>query len=484
MIKSRFSSKVRGIAGVSFANLFSLFVSLVTSFLLPLFTSVEDYGYWQLFILYAGYVGFFAFGFNDGVHLNYATYSYNEATASKFRSFKNLLLIMSGIETVILLLYLTLFLGPSYGKFYIFLFAILNIIPVLVNGLFTYMNQATLRFKQYAWGNMIDKIIFTIAMLLMILLGCKSYIYYIAVYTASRYLVIIYHFFSSRMVFTKKPETFSTLKPEIIHNFTSGFALMIATLLNSSIIVGSRLLIENKFGIVEFSAYSFANNTLVIASQFITAIASVFYPIMKRCKEEELTDAYNAFDKASTILAAILLASYYFAALAIQLLYKQYYVIFGYFTFVYPLFIYQCKSNLLIINTYKVKNKPMRLVIRNVMGIAIHLIFAFSAYWIFGTVSAIAISVLISYCLWYYLSQMMICNEFGWKPRLSMFYDLFIVIVFILINFITEKVFSGSRFIILGAGLLFYVIALVLIALLMRKTIKATLHETSYFLKD
>ena len=483
-MKYSISTKIKGIASVSFANLLSLFVSLITSFLLPLFISVEDYGYWQLFVLYAGYVGFFAFGFNDGIHLNYATYSYNEKTAAKFRTFKSLLLVMSAVETIVLIIFLTFVFGPNYGKYYTILFVILNIIPVLVNGMFTYMNQSTMRFKQYAWGNMIDKILFAISMLLMIVIGCKSYLYYIAAYTVSRYLVIIYHYCSSRMVFTEKGESLSYLKPEIIKNFTSGFMLMIATLLNSSIIVGSRLLIENKFGIVEFGAYSFANHTLVIASQFISAIASVFYPIMKRCGDDELPRAYHAFDKASTILSTILLASYYLAAVVIHLVYKQYSMILGYFCFVYPLFIYQCKSNLLIINTYKVKNKPERLVVRNIMGIIIHLVFAFAAFWIFGTVYSIAVSVLVSYCVWYYLSQVMICREFKWKIEISMFYDLFITVVFIVINIELESILSTSYIIKICTECLVYIIAVVIIAVLMRKSIKNTLRDTAYFLND
>ena len=181
-MKYTISAKIKGIGRVSFANFLSLFVSLFTSFFLPLFISVEDYGYWQLFVLYVGYVGFFAFGFNDGIHLNYATCSYDKKTAAKFRTFKSLLFAMSAIETFVLIVFITFVFGVNYGKYYTFLFVVLNIIPTLVNGMFTYMNQATMRFKQYAWGNMIDKIIFAIAMLVMIAIGCKSYLYYVFIF--------------------------------------------------------------------------------------------------------------------------------------------------------------------------------------------------------------------------------------------------------------------------------------------------------------
>lgn len=39
----------------------SMLVSVVMSLLVPKFMGVESYGYWQLFIFYVGYSGFFSF---------------------------------------------------------------------------------------------------------------------------------------------------------------------------------------------------------------------------------------------------------------------------------------------------------------------------------------------------------------------------------------------------------------------------------------
>jgi O-antigen/teichoic acid export membrane protein len=54
--------------GTLLAGLFN--VALV--FVVPKLVSVEDYGYWRMFGLYAGYVGFVHFGFADGALLRWA----------------------------------------------------------------------------------------------------------------------------------------------------------------------------------------------------------------------------------------------------------------------------------------------------------------------------------------------------------------------------------------------------------------------------
>ena len=52
-----------------FAQGLSTAVSVILTLLLPKVLGVAEFGYWQLFIFYLGYVGFFHFGINDGVYL-------------------------------------------------------------------------------------------------------------------------------------------------------------------------------------------------------------------------------------------------------------------------------------------------------------------------------------------------------------------------------------------------------------------------------
>lgn len=481
---SRFSSKVKGIFRVSSSNLVSLGLSMMTSFVLPLFISVEQYGYWQLFVLYTGYVGFFVLGFNDGVQLNYATESYDKSLASKFNSFKRLLYIITIIESCLLLFISFLVFGVDSIDFYIAVLVIINILPSAIIGLFIYLNQSTLRFKEYSWCNIVDKIIFTTLMLLLIYFKQKSSLLYMSAYTAARFSVIIYCYYSDRLVFTLKGPSVLSLKSEIIKNFKDGFPLMIATVLGGpSIIVASRFLIDAKFGIDSFSSYSFALHTLIIAAQFITAVSTVFYPIFKRCNQRELNRMYLSFDKVTTLASIVLLLSYYPASLIVRCFYIKYQAILDYLYIIYPLFIYQCKVNVLVTNMYKVHNQPIRLIVVNSIGIVINIVFIFTAYYVFGTVTSIALGTLIGYILWYYLLQINTYNKENWTLKPALFADLFIVAVFIMINYTIGNYFDSyttHMLISMSAYLLFCLLVL----LIGNRIIRRTLSEFFLIMKD
>lgn len=479
----RFSSKIRGVFKVTSSNLIALSISLLTSFVLPIFISVEEYGYWQLFVLYSGYVGFFILGFNDGVHINYASFDYDETLASKFHTFKTILVILSLIESVVLTILLFSFHKQRDVSFYILLFCIINILPQAIIGLFTYMNQNTLRFTQYSIGNVLDKIVFAVSMVLLLILKFQNAVYYIGAYTISRYIVIGYHRYSSIQVFKSKPQPIVQLKKEIFDNYKYGFPLMISYILHGTIIVGSRLLVKKEFGIETFSAYSFSLHTIVVAAQFIGAITTVFFPIMKRSKGDELKRMYKSFDKISTILSAVLLLSYFLVVILIKIVYAKYSVVLDYLLWVYPLFIFTCKGNLLITNYYKVRNQPVMLIILNAIAIVIHMLFALIAFWLFGTVNAIACSVLLSYALWYYLCQMYTYRKEKWKLKSSVFFDAILISLFVAIVLIVKRIIANDYYFCLTASLLFAVIC-ACVYMINKKKIDTSIKEFLFVMKD
>ena len=438
-MKFKISRNVKGIVGVSFTNIISLIISMLISFILPLFLSVEGYGYWQLYVLYSGYAGILAFGFNDGIHLNYAGRDYDQSLWHEESTYIRFLTVMSIIETVIVNIVLVFLHFDAKTKYWVLVLTSLNILPTILCGMISYINQSSMRYRQYAIGHIVERVVFVVFMLILIVIGVKNPLVYIGMYTMSKYFTIVYHIITSSEAFKAVPTKLSTIKAPIKSNFSSGIVLMVATTLNTSIIIFSRLLVEHKFGIAEFSAYSFSLHTLTVASQFIVAVTAVFYPILKRCDDSKFRNAYKSFDESSSILSALLLLTYYPAAILIAMVYKKYSSVLSYLFIVYPLFIFQCKSNLLIINTYKVKLQTLKMLIMNAIGVFINVVLTMIAYLTTKSVTVIAIATLLGFIIWYYICQIEIHKQYGWGFDAIDFSDLLVTVVFIAVNYFVYK---------------------------------------------
>ena len=76
MKESLKKTAIRNIIYSFSAQTVSIILSVLMSLLVPKMLGVEDFSYWQLFLFYLSYVGFFHFGITDGVYLKNGGISY------------------------------------------------------------------------------------------------------------------------------------------------------------------------------------------------------------------------------------------------------------------------------------------------------------------------------------------------------------------------------------------------------------------------
>ena len=83
------------------AQIISMAVSFVLTLIVPKFIDVFQYSYWQMYVLYVGYVGILHFGLLDGIVLKYSKYDYDELDKNKIRSQVFIMLVFTSIITLI-----------------------------------------------------------------------------------------------------------------------------------------------------------------------------------------------------------------------------------------------------------------------------------------------------------------------------------------------------------------------------------------------
>jgi len=86
------------------SNLLTLIISTIVILVVPKLIGVEEYGYWQLFMFYSGYLGLLPLGWLDGIYLRYGGEKYERLNKSLFHSQFILLMIMQSFFALIIII--------------------------------------------------------------------------------------------------------------------------------------------------------------------------------------------------------------------------------------------------------------------------------------------------------------------------------------------------------------------------------------------
>ncbi len=102
-MNGRVKQFVGNISYVVSSNLTSTLISILIVLIVPKVLGVSEYGYWQMYLLYASYTGFLQLGWCDGVYLKYGGREYNQLNKALMKSqfiYVTLMYILLGILVI------------------------------------------------------------------------------------------------------------------------------------------------------------------------------------------------------------------------------------------------------------------------------------------------------------------------------------------------------------------------------------------------
>lgn len=433
-----------------------LLLGLVITILLPIKLTVEEFGYWQLYFFYSSFVGLFMLGMADGIHLRFAGIDYTNLNKKRFRLYFRFTLLHSFTMFLIISLLITYFVEDSNRAFALF-FISLNIVIFNINGFFIHVNQVTSRFKYYSWGIVLDRIIFVLSIIPMILLSFESYKYYVILNILSRSFVIIYHIFTSKELVFGDVDSFIENKKDILSLMKTGMFLTISSILSMLLISFPRLIIDKFYGIEEFATFSFANSILSIGIQLVIAASTVIYPMLKKMDQGNYEETSNLLNISVWIFGAIILSIYFPIEYFILMYLPKYQSILNYLFILFPMMIYQCKNNIVITTLFKTLRFEKEMLLINLCGITVNIFVTLLSFYFFKTIISIIAASVCCFAIWVYISDIYIKMKCNWKN--SYYYLDFLI----LISFISTS--QIQNWII---GLFVYILCLLSIALLFK----------------
>jgi O-antigen/teichoic acid export membrane protein len=272
-VRQRFISDVSVFAG---ANLFYLLVTAVLTFLLPRFMSVEGYGYYRLFVLYAGFVGLLHFGYLDGILIRWASEP-DKLPQTEFRGALLYLLISQAAVAVVSIFLARFILDDSIRGL-----ALAICLYAFVCNLTTfgqYALQALKRFRVLSLATIAQPLLLLIFAFGLLASERFSWMAMVGAFVLANFLPGAAILVALGREFTHEGAR-PRLAPEIVTNLHEGFFVLVANLLTGVAFAIDRIFIGSRLSIEDFALYSLAANAMAIVLTMIQALARVVFPYL------------------------------------------------------------------------------------------------------------------------------------------------------------------------------------------------------------
>lgn len=412
------------------ANITSMLVSVLMIIFMPKILDVQDYSIWQLYIFYSSYLGFFHFGWLDGIYLRYGGYEFEELDKLKFSNQLYSLFLFEVIITVILLSYVYFELSDLLQK-EVLIFVSLLLLPVILYTFSSFILQITNRIKEYAKLILFERLVFVCFVVLYLVCGFRSYVglFYIAL--LEKVLAMIFGLYLIKNILIFNFDKFTDVVVEIYENISVGSKLLLANIASLLILGIIRFSISQYWDVITFGKISLALSIANFLMVFINAVSVVLFPALKRIADAELKIIYKKIDVVLTVILLGTLLLYYPLKYILNWWLPQYTDSLMYVSILFPICFFESKV-VLLINTYlKALRQEILLLKVNLVTVGLSVLLTYFCVIYLHNLQFTVFSILLLFLFKYSVSKYYLSKKLKTGNKFS---ELIIIIIFVLLN--------------------------------------------------
>ncbi len=351
------------------AQIISLAASFIFGMIVPKFIDEYQYSYWQMYLLYVGYVGVLHFGLLDGLVLRYSQYDYDELDKARIRSQFQLLLGFTSI-----LAFLTCLASSFFLEDVTLWIVVLVAIGIVSKNIFSYTSytfQITNRIAQYAILVILQKAVYAITVVILLICRVNDFYWYCIADLFGDIVAIFIGACLNRGLYFGKGLAPKELFRETWQNVSAGIMLMIANFTSGLLIGGAKMVIQWRWDELIFGKLAFSFSVSNLFMTFITAISVVLFPSLKRMDEKEFPEVYEKIRNAISPLLFYVLFLFFPGCWILEMWLPAYHQSLVYLGILLPIIVFSTKVSLLTNNYLKAYRKEKLMLIINVASVAI-----------------------------------------------------------------------------------------------------------------
>jgi len=472
MMNGRARTFIKGFSYTLTSNFVSLLVSTLVVLVVPKLIGTEEYGYWQLYLFYASYVGFMQFGWNDGIYLRYGGSEYNKLNKELFFSQFWMLTISQIIIASIIAISSLIFLNEIQKQF-IFIMVALCIIVTGTRAMPLFILQATNRIKEYALITMMDRILYCFLIIMFLVVGVREYKLMLLADLIGKFISLCYSMYCCRDIVFRRISTFYFNFREAIENINVGIKLMFSNISSTLIIGVVRFGIERSWDVSIFGKVSLALSVSNLMMLFIDAVGIVMFPILRRTDEKRLPSIYTTMRDFLMLVLFGALILYYPLKVVLLAWIPEYNDSLMFMALIFPMCVFEGKMALLI-NTYLKTLRKENLMLKiNLISLFLSIMITFITTILLKNLNLVIASIVVLLAFRCVLAEMFLSKILMIPLYKDIILELTMTFIFILTGWFINSLLA----------VLLYAVAYIMYLVIKRKDTSNTIENIKLLMK-
>lgn len=388
----------------------TMLISCLTSLLVPKILGVEEFGYWQLFIFYASYVGFFHFGLNDGVYLVHGGEGRDQIDK---RSVNSQFLIGSIFQLVLCVLIIGFVMGIDLGQqrnFVLICTAYYMVVKNASNYL-GYVFQSMNETKLYSFSCILERIAFLLPLAALLIARAQSFTWFVLAYCASGTLQLLFCLWHARDFFGSGLLAPSEAARESLASVRIGIKLMIANIASQLILGVARFIIDALWGIKTFGELSLSLSMVNFVFSFVSQAAMVLFPALRQGSKDEVGKFFYAVRNFMDLVFPAVYLFYFPGVWLLSMWLPQYANSFIFFAYLLPICVFDGKMSIACTTCFKVEREEALLLKINIVTTCFSAIGAVIGGYALGSIWFIIGTVVVAIILRSVVSELLLANR-------------------------------------------------------------------------
>lgn len=409
----------------------SLMMSVLMSLVVPKFLGVIEYSYWQLFIFYVGYVGFFHFGFNDGLYLRLGGKEYKSLDFKRLGTELRLFTFAEIVTAVLISVFAITFVSNPDRKFIL----IIASIYLVLNNLtlyFGYIFQAVNETNLFSYSVIVDRIFVLITIAALLLFKVTDYVPFILAYTVSKFAALIYCFIKGKQILLSGGYNLLKALKDMWRSISIGIKLTIANIVSMLILGTGRLMIDNIWGIETFGKISLSLTMTNFFLLFIQQVSMVLFPALRRVDGGRQEELYVRLREILGIVLPIVLVGYIPLRVILSLWLPQYVESLKYLALLLPICTFDGKMQMLYNTYFKVIMEETALLLVNIASFMVSAFLVLLGGVVFNNLFVVILSMLFAIAFRSILAEVILSHKMRIKVDRAILLEIGFVVIFII----------------------------------------------------